>query len=238
MEENTTPVSERIADFLKTLKDSPDIKDSYAKGEKMYLLCCCQILTHGTNRWEVLVDVPDEEAVELRIETDGTDWYCFQKKKALDWSSWGIAALLQVQEELKNTAPQLHPEGRTYTREGMMKRVLEERKEKAGKASYKIKFADNIYGEHTLINEKGISYKITLRDFENETGYIDNPDLQTNKLGTTKHIMYAFNALKSKKRTFNRLNKQYPFIEIFLDPLNDYRITWFYPDKMNPKAKN
>lgn len=238
MEERTKPVNEEIADFLQVLKDSGDImKNDHIKGEKIYLLGCCQVLTQGKNQWEVLVDVPEEEAVELKIQTDGTGWYCFQKKKAIDWSSPGIAALLQIEEELTDTRPQLHPEGRTYTREGMIKRVLEERKEKADKARYKIKFADNIHGEHTLINEKGISYRVTLRDFKNETGYIDNPDLQTNKLGTTKHIMYVFNALKSKKRTFNRLSKQYPFIEIFLDPLHDYRISWFYPHRMSTEAK-
>lgn len=66
---------------------------------------------------------------------------------------------------------------------------MAERREKAEKADYRIVFADNIYGEHKLTNEKGITYKITLRDFKNETGYIDNPDLKTNKLGTTKHLI-------------------------------------------------
>ncbi len=231
-------MTEEIDAFLKKMKESEKInKKDYIRGEKMYLLGSCQVLTHGKSQWEVLIDIPDEEAVELKIETDGEDWFCLQKKKTLEWGSWGIAALLQVKEELNNTTPQIHPEGRTYTREGMMKRVLEERQEKALKADYKIKFADNIYGEHTLTNEKGIQYKITLRDFENETGYIDNPDLQSNKLGTTKHIMYAFNTLKSRKRTFNKLSKTYPFIEIFLDPLNDYRITWFYPHKLRPNVQ-
>lgn len=116
----------------------------------------------------------------------------------------------------------------------MIKRVLAERREKAEKAEYKITFADNIFGEHKLVNEKGVAYKITLRDFENETGYIDNPDLKTNKLGTTKHLMYAFKVIKSDKRLIKRLGKIYPFVEIYLDPLNDYRITWFYPHDMKP----
>jgi SNF2 family DNA or RNA helicase len=117
----------------------------------------------------------------------------------------------------------------------MIKRVLTERKEKAAKANYKIKFAGNIYGEHILTNERGIQYKITLRDFDRETGYINNPDWQTNKLGTTKHIMYVFEKLKSGRKLYNKLSKKYPFVEIYLDPQNEYRITWYYPHSLNPE---
>jgi SNF2 family DNA or RNA helicase len=117
----------------------------------------------------------------------------------------------------------------------MIKRGLAERREKAAKAAYKIRFADNIYGEHTLTNEKGQKFKVTLRDFENETGYIDNADLKTNKLGTTKHLMFAFDAVRSRPQTYRKLDKTYPFGEIYLDPLNEYRITWHYPHKLKPK---
>jgi len=237
VEEQTT--TEKINHFLLELRDSEIVqKQEYNRGKKLYLMGACQILTHGKIRWEVLVELPEEEALEVNIENEEDSWSYRHKKKKMDWDSCGIAALLQIKEELKNTEPQVHPIGKTYTREGMMKRVLEERKEKADRANYSITFADNIYGEHELINEKGVHYEITLRDFENETGYIDNPDLKTNKLGTTKHIMYAFQALKSKKRTFNRLSRQYPFIEIFLDPLHDYRITRYYPHEMKPATRD
>src|SRR5690606_17803396 len=124
------------------------------------------------------------------------------------------------------------PEGIKYTREGMRKRVLEERAERAKKANYKILLADNLYGEHTLINEKGKTYKITLRDFNNRTGYINNIDWKTNKLGTTKHIIHLFNFLDDNPDKVAALSKEYPFIEIYTDPLNDYKITWFYPGKL------
>jgi SNF2 family DNA or RNA helicase len=120
----------------------------------------------------------------------------------------------------------------------MMKRVLEERREKARKANYQIEFADNIYGEHILVAEKGSRYKITLRDFENETGYINNPDLKTNKLGTTKHLLFAFRKLKEDQELFNRLDKTYPFVEIYLDPLSDYKVTWHYPHELDEEIKN
>ncbi len=238
MAEETTvseEIIEKIVHLLKRLKESQEItKSEYRRGEKLYLLGACQVLTYAKDRWEVLIQLPDEDSLELTIAQTNDTWFYSRKDKETEWDSYGIAALLQIKEDLGNTAPRIHPEGRVYTREGMMKRVLEERKEKASRANYRITFADNIYGEHDLVNEKGVHYKITLRDFENETGYIDNPDLKTNKLGTTKHIMFAFNELKTNKGLYNRLDKTYPFIEIFLDPLEDYRISWYYPHTLKP----
>ncbi|GHV54416.1 hypothetical protein AGMMS49579_14940 [Spirochaetia bacterium] len=82
-----------------------------------------------------------------------------------------------------------------YSREGMIRRVLDERREKAEKADYRITWVDNIYGDHILTNESGIKYIVFLRDFEQETGYSNSADAMYNKLGTTKHIMYAFRQL-------------------------------------------
>jgi SNF2 family DNA or RNA helicase len=146
-----------------------------------------------------------------------------------DWSGISIAALYVVQEDLKTNELS---EGVKYTRQGMIKRVLDERADKAKKAAYRVELSKNIYGEHTLINEKGKSFKVTLRNFENETGYINNIDWKTNKLGTTKHIMYLFNYLKDNPEKIKKLDKTYPFIEIFTDPLNEYKITWYYPEKL------
>ncbi|MGH2643055.1 MAG: hypothetical protein ACRDE2_03840, partial [Chitinophagaceae bacterium] len=221
----------QITEQLQKLKSSK-IND-YAKAQKLYQRGNCQILAHARQGWDVLITDDHEEETEVKIRLRDDNCFYFVKNKPAEWDIYGIAALLQIQEELESTEPKIHSEGKAYTREGMMKRVLEERREKAAKANYRIAFADNIYGEHVLTNEKGVKYKITLRDFKNETGYIDNPDLKTNKLGTTKHIMYAFDALKSKPRIFNKLSKQYPFVEIYLDPLHDYRISWFYPHQLN-----
>lgn len=71
-----------------------------------------------------------------------------------------------------------------------------------------------------------------LRDFEKETGYSDSWDAKLNKLGTTKHIMFAFNELKNNQKLYDKLDKTYPFIEIFCDPLNENKITWYYPHRM------
>jgi len=233
-------MKESIGQFLEHLKNSGAMEiEDYIRGEKLYFIGGCQVLTHSKNRWEVLAEVPYEEPVELRLEMDGGQkWTYSQKNSMREWDSLSVAALLQIKEEITNTEPRVHPEGKTYTREGMIKRVMQERRDKARRADYRIEFADNIYGEHILTNEKGVRYKITLRDFENETGYIDNPDLRTNKLGTTKHIMYAFDQLKSDEVLFDKLSKQYPFIEVFLDPLHDYRITWYYPHEVHPEIRS
>jgi len=205
--------------LAKLKSDHAHKENGYRRGEAYYRDGHCQVLTYARNGWEVLVLGDEEEEREVKIHLDEEQQLFPAKKgKPVDWDSEGIAALMQIREDLSNAAPKLQSEGKVYTREGMIKRVLEERREKAEKSRYKITFADNIYGEHILINDKGVRYRVTLRDFEQETGYIDNPDLQTNKLGTTKHIMYAFKALKSKRRTYDKLSKKYPFIEIFLDP--------------------
>ena len=140
--------------------------------------------------------------------------------------------MLQVENELHILESKGHAEHKKYTREGMIKRVMQEQQQKADKAEYRIKWANNIYGDHILTNENGVKYKIFLRDFENKTGYSNSMDAKFNKLGTTKHIMYAFSALTENKRLYNKLEKTFPFIEIYCDPLNDYKISWYYPHKL------
>ena len=75
-----------------------------------------------------------------------------------------------------------------------------------------------------------------MRDFENETGYSNSKDSALNKLGTTKHIMFVFNELKNNPKLLNKLDQTCPFIEIYLDPLNEYRITWFYPHQLSVES--
>jgi SNF2 family DNA or RNA helicase len=205
----------------------------YTKGETLYHNGSCQVLSHSRQAFDVLITSEDEEETEVSIIGQEEEMAYSVKGKAAKWDATGIAALLQVKEELENTNPQPALQGKAYTREGMMKRVLEERREKAEKANYAMTFADNIYGEHILVNEKGAKFKVTLRDFENETGYINNEDWRTNKLGTTKHIMFAFSKLKGNRKLYKHLNKKYPFVEIYPDPLNEYRITWHYPHELN-----
>jgi SNF2 family DNA or RNA helicase len=49
--------------------------------------------------------------------------------------------------------------------------------------------------------------------------------------------MYAFARLKADRALYDRLDKTFPFIEIFCDPLNDYRISWYYPGEAPPEEQ-
>lgn len=222
---------------LKNLRESTDINETvYRRAKVWYINGNCQILSQSQNGFDVLVYNDEDENIEIKIARDEEILHVLFKGKPAPWDSFAVAALMQIDEELEKTEPKPFLEGKEYTREGMVKRVLDERKAKALKAKYQIKFADNIYGEHLLSTEKGVKYKITLRNFENETGYIDNPDLKTNKLGTTKHLMFAFERLKSEPALFAKLSKEYPFVEIYLDPLHNYRITWHYPHPLKAEV--
>ena len=193
----------------------------------------CQVLSQSAVRFELMVDTQSEEGqVEYMLQLFEEDIIPSGNGDRSGWNRFSYACLLQVENELHILDPKEPLEHKKYSREGMIKRVMAERRQKADKANYRIKWASNIHGDHILTNENGIKYKVFLRNFENETGYSDSMDSRINKLGTTKHIMFAFRKLKEDKNLFNSLSKTFPFIEIFCDPLNDYKITWYYPSKM------
>ena len=220
----------------KVLKELPGTEILY--GDILFSNCECQILSQSPVSIDFLVTTANEnEAAEysLLIESDRDGVVKLTPRvdnKAAKWDRYSYACLLQYEQELSLLDPKAKIEHKKYTRQGMIKRVLSERRQKADKAAYRVQWADNIYGDHTLINEQGVHYKVFLRDFKEETGYSDSWDSRLNKLGTTKHIMFAFNELKNNKKLYNRLGKTYPFIEIFCDPLNEYKITWYYPHKL------
>lgn len=209
-------------------------KNHLATGEIIFNNGNCQILSQSAVKFELIVS--DEifnrsEEFSLCIEENG-NMFPMVDDDLPGWEKKSYACLLQVENELQLLDPRVQIEHKKYTREGMIQRVLKERRDKADKANYRVKWASNIYGDHILTNENGVKYKIFLRDFENETGYSDCQDSRLNKLGTTKHIMFAFNELKNNKSLFKKLDKTCPFIEIFCDPLNEYKISWFYPHKL------
>ena len=197
----------------------------------------CQILTQSAEKFEFLLseEYPQNDIcifIESGEDEDEDVEKVFLSSNTESWNRFSYACLLQMHHELGLLGAKDTLEHKKYTREGMIKRVLKERQQKALSARYRIKWAGNIYGDHIVTNERGIKYKVFLRDFKNETGYSDSQDSAVNKLGTTKHIMYVFGKLKEDKDLQNRLHKTCPFIEIFCDPLNDYRISYFYPDEV------
>ena len=209
-------------------------QEELALGEIIFNNGQCQVLSQSASRYELITnDDAKNEVVEcsLKIEEDSTVIPEINDNAA-GWDKNSYACLLQIENEINLLNPKEYVEHKKYMRAGMIKRVLKERRQKADKATYRIQWANNIYGDHILTNEKGVKYKIFLRDFKNETGYSDSMDSRLNKLGTTKHIMYAFRVLKENKPLFNKLKRTYPFVEIYCDPLNDYKITWYYPDQL------
>ncbi len=231
---------DRLKTQIQDLKNHYQDKENiYRRAQSLYIGGHCQVLTRSDQGFEVLINDIDEIDKEVSIDCSDEDALEYKLNgKPAKWDSYGLAALFQLVEELQTPLPQNMIEGKAYTREGMIRRVLEERRQKARRSKYKIQWGDTVYGEHLLINEKGVHYKITLRDFDNETGYINNPDLWANKLGTTKHLMYAFDKLKSDTKLYNKLSKEYPFVEIYLDPLHDYRITWHFPHELQTDVAN
>jgi len=202
-------------------------------GEIIFNNSCCQVLSQSAVRFELIVDTQSEKGqVEYVLLIFDEDITPIKNEVRSEWDRYAYACLLQIENELHLLDSKEPVEHKKYSREGMIKRVMLERHQKAEKANYRIKWASNIYGDHILTNENGIKYKVFLRDFENETGYSDSMDSRLNKLGTTKHIMYAFRKLKEDKALFDRLSKTYPFIEIFCDPLNEYKITWHCPSQI------
>jgi SNF2 family DNA or RNA helicase len=214
-------------------------------GEAIYKSKECTILSQSPVSIDFIVSVTEDTDIECELIVDcvkdesGNDIYSFVPEEDGErngWTRYSYACLLTYEEEL-NQFNEKALEHKKYSREGMIKRVLDERCQKAEKAKYYIKWAKNIYGDHILTNDKGTRYKIFLRDFENETGYSSSADSKFNKLGTTKHIMYAFNKLKDDKQLYDKLDKTFPFIEIFCDPLNEYRITWYHPSGKLPREE-
>lgn len=215
--------------------------DELMQGERLFQDKRCIILSQSPVLIELLINPAgdDEEkdiTCNLRIDEDGHITAERSGRKTV-WDRYAYACLLTFEEELKQLDPKENLDYKKYSREGMIRRVLDERRDRAEKADYRIAWADNIYGDHVLTNESGAKYTVFLRDFEQETGYSNSADAMYNKLGTTKHIMYAFKKLKENKKLYDKLDKTFPFIEIYCDPLNDYNISWFYPGELPPDEK-
>ncbi len=231
-------IKEIIPIQKKKLKNTLNSQE-LALGEIIFNNGQCQILAQSIFCFELIViDELKNEIAEYSLNVD-EDGIIFPKrnKDEAEWDKYTYACLLQVESETQLLNSKEHLEHKKYTRQGMIKRVLAERMQKADKAEYHMRWADNIYGNHILTNEKGVKYKVFLRDFENETGYSDSMDARLNKLGTTKHIMFAFRQLKENKTLYDRLDKTFPFVEIYCDPLNDYKITWYYPHPLPVEEK-
>ena len=118
--------------------------------------------------------------------------------------------------------------GKIYEESGMIHRVLKERRKKARKLNYRVKLNKNLYDEHLLLTEDKVILKVTIWDLKNQLGYIDNIDWKTNKLATTKHIMFLCDYINEVPNRYKRLRKRKSLVELALDPLMNYNLTWIY----------
>jgi len=144
-----------------------------------------------------------------------------------NFSSVYVACIYWLYENFKPQETKT-PEGKIYSRDGMIRRVLSERRDKAAKANYKVVPGKYFYGDHILYNEKNEKFHITLWKPEQYKGYINNIDWKTNKLATTKHIIFLCDYMRKNPEKFINLPLRSPYLEITLDPLNDYSLTWKY----------
>ena len=119
-------------------------------------------------QFHVKVSIDEDEELFLKINGE-----------SCELNLTGLAAFYVIIDQLSDEPLS---GGKKYTRKGMIKRVLDERMDKAKKAEYKVFLSDNLYGEHTLINEKGKAYQVTLRDFNAKTGYINNIDWKSSSI--------------------------------------------------------
>ncbi|MCF8370259.1 MAG: DEAD/DEAH box helicase [Bacteroidales bacterium] len=224
---------ELVRKEIKDLKDNKNYGLLYRKGHSLFLNGQSMLLSRSSDLFDFSIfDEFDDYKVMVDLR-DGLLLTCTCKSQMICHHK--IAALMQSHEEISREQHKPTKPGMQYTRKGMEKRVLQERQEKAEKAQYQIELSDNIHGEHILYNERRQKYKITLRDLKKKQGHCSCPDFQTNKLGTCKHLMFAFEVIERKPQLFKSKSEEYPFVEIYLDPLHNYEVAWYFPGRVgNP----
>mgnify|MGYP002639509957 CR=1 FL=1 len=228
---------EQLASYLNGLQFGGQLnKFSYRKGNLLYESGNCHLLVSGNDAYDFeVIDDYDDFRVAIKFKEKNIAHQCSCESPVI--CAHVYASLQQAQQEMNRSFLPQNKEGLKYSREGMVKRVLEEREERAQKEHFELEFANNIYGEHLLKNQQGKTYQLSFYDFNKKLGYCSCPDYQTNKLETCKHLMFAFTAF-FKEHELKDLPKQtYPFLEIFRHPLKDYQIAWFYPHEPGPEIK-
>ncbi len=225
-------IKKSIEKIISKVKD----KSLLDEGKRLLSLGCVTFLAY--NDKEFLFEIsdienPTIEGRRINIKTDADDNLDdYDKEMDAEYIACILALLDNIPDRKSTTSM-----GFIYTREGMMRRVLLERKEKADRADYKVKLGNFLYGPHTLYSDNNERYEITIWDFELYTGYIDNIDWKTNKLGTTKHIIFLIDYIKKHPELCKKLKKSSQFIEITTDPLCNYEITFRYNGKISQEQQ-
>jgi SNF2 family DNA or RNA helicase len=220
---------ELLSRYIKDIQISGKLSRlSYQKGQQLYEMGHCHLLTSSPNQYAFKVtDEYQDFDVQIQIDSQKPSSNC--SCQSIEICSHAYAAFLQTHQELSRSLRPKQDGAIKYSREGMIKRVLKERQERAKLEHYHLEFADNIYGEHLLKNAQGKTYQLSFYNFEKRLGYCSCIDYQTNKLETCKHLMFAFDAFDNKYKDSHIPQQTYPFLEIFRHPLHNYQISWFYP---------
>ncbi len=197
-------------------------------GKRLYELGRCHLMSSTPNEYQYEVhDDYHDFNVKLYFDKKEVNTQCNCGAKSI--CAHAYACLNQTQQEINRSFLLNAQDGLQYSREGMVKRVLEERRLRAASEEFQIQFAENIHGEHILTTRQNKNYKLSFYDIDKNLGYCSCPDYQTNKLETCKHLIYAFDTFENEMGNNELPNQPYPFLEIFRHPLHDYKISWFYP---------
>lgn len=227
-----------LSDYLNELRLSGKLnKLSYQKGRKLYEFGKCHLLSSTPNDYHFEVD---DDYQDFNVSLNFADKLLETKCTcgASNTCAHVYACLEQTQQEMSRSFLVIAEKGLQYSREGMVKRVLEERRNRATLEEFQIEFAENIHGEHILTTSRNNKYELSFYDFEKNLGYCSCPDYQTNKLETCKHLIYAFDKFEDEMGNNELPNQPYPFLEIFRHPLHDYQISWFYPQILDNDLKD
>lgn len=228
---------EILSNFLKDLQFGGRMNRlSYRKGLKFYEMGQCHLMTSGIYEFGFEVH-DDHQDFQVQIKFRDHDLQSDCSCNSHHLCSHVFASALQTQQEMSRSSLIIEEDAIKYSRDGMIKRVMEEREERAQKESYQLDFADNIYGEHQLVTKQDKDYYLSFYDFDQRLGYCSCPDYQTNKLETCKHLIYAFDHFLSNHNIADLPTQSYPFVEIFRHPLKEYQIAWFYPHSPEPEVK-
>lgn len=222
----------QLSRFLNNVKISRRLnKIQYQSAQHLYDSGCCRLLSTSADEHTYLVhDAHSSPKSTLLFDDTHLQYRC--ECGAPQLCSHVYAAALQAYQDLSSMQQVARAEQLRYSRDGMIKRVLKERQERAAQEAFTIHFADNKYGEHLLENDKGKAYRLSFYDFTAQLGYCSCPDYQTNKLSTCKHLMYAFKAFTDAYPQHDKMAQAFPFVDIFCHPKHDYRISWYYPQEL------
>lgn len=231
--------TEFLSQYISNLRISKSISRlAYQVGNALYLNNQCILQSREGEHFAYMVEDDYQDfKTDIYFDDDNNKVEMQCNCNAEGFCSHKVSALLQLHEDLSQEVDHGLKEGMKYTREGMIKRVMAEREEKAKNEKFQLDFSDNIYGEHLITNQRNKTYTLTFYDFEKQQGYCSCPDHYTNKLGSCKHLIYAFDEFQKQYDGKIIPAQDFPFLEVFLHPLKDYRISWFYPGKLSSQIQ-